>query len=89
MPLYRWYSTYLANYGNGQIIVMAPDVATARKLAEAEFAAYDREYSGHNYDQWADEDDSVSIARRLMQFHLDVAAEPEAMGNVVLVRGSE
>lgn len=89
MTIFRWYSTYLANYGNGQIIVMAQDVATARQLAEAEFPAYDRERYGWCYDPWADEDEAVIIARRLAQFRQDLAAEPETLGSVVLVRGSE
>lgn len=81
MNMYMWYSDYFANYGRGEIIVMAKDVASAREKVMQKWNAEFHDYYGK---------DAERLAEKLAMITEDIAAEPQVMSDhVMFVYGSD
>ena len=81
MNMYVWYSDYFASYMRGRIIVMAKDVASARKKVMQKWVA-------ECYDNYAE--DAEWLAEKLAMITKDTAGEPLVVSdNVVFVYGSD
>ena len=93
MKLYYWSSSYLKDYSNGYIVVMASSVAEAREKAMAAFDAHYRERFGYRDMPGtpdANEDDIAHYNECRGLLVEDLAAEPkELTDGLIFVPGSE
>ena len=80
--MYVWRSNLLANYAPGYIIVVAQDLASARRFAELEVKEH--VCSLKDYLFIDDEDYEQALAKGLK----DLEAEPEVRMSI-LIKGSE
>lgn len=95
MNLYHWNSKLLANYSDGDIVVMAENVEQARDKVYALFDPLkdDGPFEDHYLKllrDMEDEDYLPEFMEKLNQLREDLAKEPTAVtSHVVCIRGSD
>lgn len=96
MQLYRWYSSYLGTFSNGDIVVMATCQTEAREKARAFFKAHVMAHvlcvdSYPEPDKYVpDSYDQVLLDEASQKFASDLLVDPEIMTTGVLfINGCE
>lgn len=88
IKLFRWWSSALKEYAQGNIIAIGVDVEEARSNARAQWLTFAAERWPWLFEDDVDEYDAKERDDKTAQFEVDIAAEPE-VGTAFLLRGSE